>query len=122
MEEATRKASLTHSPLRPSPARQLVELNALVAAVGYHEEIVPRSHHPREPDEERRVHAQHCTGTCMHEHPVIDDDDVGCKPAMEELGDISPKCFHIPPVMLPDIISGGFFVSATLCKIYMYVY
>lgn len=50
---------LLKEPLRPSPARQLVELNALVAAVGYHEEIVPRSHHPREPDEERRVHAQH---------------------------------------------------------------
>jgi hypothetical protein len=46
-------------PLSPGPARQLVELDAFVAAVGYHEEVVPGPHHPCEPDEESRIHAQH---------------------------------------------------------------
>ena len=92
-------------PLSPGPARKLVELDAFVAAVGYHEEVVPGPHHPCEPDEQSRVHAQHCRKN---------------RGIIAVVGSVEiaavPKVFRLPPVILPDIISGGFLVSATLCK------
>jgi hypothetical protein len=94
-------------PLSSSPARELIELDAFVAAVGYHEEVVPGPYHPREPDEECRIHAQNCT-----RNRNVSNYRIYVETANLRHG--NPH--YVPPVILPDIISGGLLVSATLCK------
>jgi hypothetical protein len=75
--------------------------------VGYHEEVVPGPYHPREPDEECRIHAQNCT-----RNRNVSNYRIYVETANLRHG--NPH--YVPPVILPDIISGGLLVSATLCK------